>query len=110
MKETTQQMERKQFLATAAGVGTALAAAAAAVAAPSPTNTMAPNDPRWRRGETRSNRNIRQVRRHLEHVIDELQHDQHDYAGHGAKALSLLQQARQDLLLAEQTAVETPPP
>jgi hypothetical protein len=111
MKETTPDMERKRFLATAVGVGAALAAASAALAAPTTTNTMAPTTAphHWMRGETRSNRNIRQVRRHLEHVIDELQHDQHDYAGHRVKALDLLNQARQELLLAEQSTVPPTP-
>jgi Flp pilus assembly protein TadB len=113
MKETTPHMERKRFLATAAGVGAALASVSAALAAPAPVNTMAPTAApthHWMRGETRSNRNIRQVRRHLEHVIDELQHDQQDYAGHRVKALDLLNQARQELLLAEQTTAASPHP
>lgn len=106
-------MERKRFLATAAGVGAALAAASAALAAPVPApvpgTTMAPNR-KWQRGEFRSNRNIRMIRKHLEHVIDELQHDQHDYGGHRVRALDLLNQARQELLLAEQSATDKNPP
>ena len=103
-------MERKAFIAAAAGAGGLLATAAAALAAPTsaaPVQTMAPNPNAstkpWERGEYKSNRNIHMVRRHLEHVIDELQHDQHDYGGHRVKALDLLQQARQELLLAEQS-------
>ena len=95
-------MERKHFLAAAAGLG-ALGVAATAVAAPSTSASPTPAHS-WRRNESKSNHNIREVRRHLERVIDELQHDQHDYAGHRAKALDLLNQARQELLLAEQTA------
>jgi hypothetical protein len=102
-------MERKHFLATAAGVGAALAGVSAALAVPVTTPTMAPRHP-WTRGEAHSNRNIRMVRKHLEHVIDELQHDQHDYGGHRVKALDLLNQARQELLLAEQATTDKAPP
>lgn len=101
-------MERKRFLAAAAGAGAVLAAASAALAAPAPTNTMAPTHT-WQRREARSNRNIRMVRKHLEHVIDELQHDQHDYGGHRVKALDLLNQAREELLLAEQADTKPAP-
>jgi|SRR5215472_2982398 len=104
-------MERKTFLATAAGIGATLAAASAALGAPvpapvggatpTPGGTMAPKT--YHRNATGSNRNIREIRKHLEHVIDELQHDQHDYAGHRVKALDLLNQARQELLAAEQS-------
>lgn len=103
-------MERKTFLATAAGIGASIAAASAALSAPvpapvgatpTPAGTMKPRS--MRRNGAMSNRNIREIRKHLEHVIDELQHDQHDYAGHRVKALDLLNQARQELLLAEQS-------
>ena len=102
-------MERKHFLATAAAVGGLLATAGAALAAPVPTSSSAPGTGgspgphTWHRNDMKSNRNIRQIRKHLEHVIDELQHDQHDYAGHRQKALDLLNQARNELLLAEQS-------
>jgi hypothetical protein len=99
-------MERKRFLAAATGVGAALAAVSAALGAPVAAPTMAPS--RWMRGEGRSNHNVRMVRKHLEHVIDELQHDQHDYGGHRVKALDLLNQARQELLLAEQAEKPVP--
>jgi len=107
-------MERKAFISAAAGVGSILAAASAALAASTtvapPVATMAPVPPGtataapkpWHRNDFKSNRNIRLVRTHLEHVIDELQHDQHDYAGHRVKALQLLEQARQELMQAEQ--------
>ena len=100
-------MERKTFLATAAGLGASIAAASAAFSAPvpvgstpTPAATMHAN--RMRNGAA-SNHNIHEIRKHLERVIDELQHDQHDYAGHRIKALDLLNQARQELLLAEQS-------
>ena len=54
------------------------------------------------RGEWGSNHSISRVRYRLERVIDNLQRDQHDYGGHRVKALELLQQARQELLAAEQ--------
>ena len=101
-------MERKTFLATAAGIGASIAAASAALGAPvpvgstpTPSTTMQPKT--WRRNGSMSNHNIHAIRKHLERVIDELQHDQHDYAGHRVKALDLLNQARQELLLAEQS-------
>lgn len=103
-------MERKKFLAAAAGLGASIAAVSAAIAAPVPVpagSTPTPSatmQPRMhRRNGAASNRNIHEIRKHLEHVIDELQHDQHDYAGHRLKALDLLNQARQELLLAEQS-------
>ena len=106
-------MERKHFLATAATMGAVLATAGAALAAPVPTTTGAPvpgstmhprpgTNNNWKRTDKGSNHNIHQIRKHLEHVIDELQHDQHDYAGHRQRALDLLNQARQELLAAEQ--------
>lgn len=113
-------MERRRFLVSVAGVGGLLAAASAALAAPVGSAgggvpvgapSPAPSPKHWHRNESKSNKNIREIRKHLDKVIDELQHDQHDYAGHRARALDLLQQARQELLLAEQAAAkETPAP
>jgi len=107
-------MERKQFLGTVAGVGAVLAAATAAVAgvpsgvpSPVPTGSMPPKHG-FRRDQGKSNANIRMIRKHLDRVIDELQHDQHDYSGHRAKALDLLNQARQELLQAEQSVKPSP--
>lgn len=102
-------MERKAFIASAMGLGAAIAAATAAVGAPVATPSSAPTAvasmrPRnMQRNGAQSNHNIHEIRKHLERVIDELQHDQHDYAGHRVKALDLLNQARQELLLAEQS-------
>lgn len=102
-------MERKTFLAAAAGLGATIAAVSAAVGAPSVTPSATPTagatmrPHQWRRNGSSSNHNIHEIRKHLERVIDELQHDQHDYAGHRVKALDLLNQARQELLLAEQS-------
>jgi len=81
------------------GVGAALTPAAHAqntVAPPAPVHTP------FMRGEYRSNRNVRFVRMRLERVIDMLQHDRHDYGGHREQALDLLQQARAQLMQAEQ--------
>jgi hypothetical protein len=58
--------------------------------------------PMWQRGEGRSNYNIHRVRRRLERLIDELSHDQRDYGGHRVQAINFLQQARTQLLQAEQ--------
>ena len=110
-------MERRRFLGSIAGVGALLTMASVALAAPvgstpggmpspAPTGSKAP----WRRNDSKSNKNIREIRKHLDKVIDELQHDQHDYAGHRVKALDLLNQARQELLAAEQSAQSTPAP
>ncbi|HLX01416.1 MAG TPA: hypothetical protein VKS80_04785 [Trinickia sp.] len=97
-------MERRNFLATAAGIGAALAAASTALGAAMPTPVPGSTPLSGsRRNAKRSDANIRRVRRRLERVIDELQHDQHDYGGHRQRALDLLNQARQELLLAEQS-------
>ena len=100
--------------AAAALIGTtALAKASQPIAGPPPGPIATPMPPvpaprpskspgTWRRNENNSARNIRRVRHHLEHVIDELQHDQNDYNGHRAQAMTLLQQAREQLLEAEQ--------
>ena len=110
-------MERKQFLGSVAGVGALLTMAATALAAPvgstpggmpSPAPSGSPKHG-WHRNEAKSNKNIREIRKHLDKVIDELQHDTHDYAGHREKALDLLNRARQELLLAEQSADKATP-
>ena len=54
------------------------------------------------RGERGSARNIAYVRAHLERLIDELQRDQRDYDGHREQAIDLMQQARNQLILALQ--------
>ena len=54
------------------------------------------------RGERGSNHNIHWVRRRVETLIDELQRDQRDYGGHREQAIDLMQQARNQLLQAEQ--------
>lgn len=114
-------MERKGFLAAAAGIATAVAASGLAAAAappvvvppatmvprPQPYSTATPNR-HWQRNQHRSDRNISNVRRHLEHVIDELQHDQHDYGGHRETALDLLRQAREQLVIAERFDAQHP--
>ena len=60
------------------------------------------------RGERGSARNIYQIRIRLEHLIDELQRDQRDFGGHRVQAIELMQQARQQLLLAEQWDLQHP--
>ncbi|MBV9402746.1 MAG: hypothetical protein JO018_03360 [Candidatus Eremiobacteraeota bacterium] len=66
-----------------------------------------PRPPRLR-GERGSARNIYQVRIRLERLIDQLQRDQHDYGGYRQHAIDLMQQARQQLLLAEQWDLQHP--
>ena len=90
-------MNRKGFLATAAGFAAALATAQAALAqtpnpSPSPRQITPPV-----RGEVPSARNIRQVRMMLERMADQLQRDQRDYGGWRVKAIEAIRQARYDL-------------
>ena len=54
------------------------------------------------RTERGSQLNVRHVRQKLETLIDELQRDQRDYGGHRVQAIDMMQQARQQLLAAEQ--------
>jgi hypothetical protein len=58
--------------------------------------------PAFQRGEFGSTKNIHVVRRRVERLIDMLQHDQRDYGGHRITAINDLQQARNELLQAEQ--------
>lgn len=50
--------------------------------------------------DNRSDRNLLLVRGHIERIIDVLQRDNHDYGGHRVAAIGLLQQARQDIVIA----------
>lgn len=95
-------MIRKKFLAAAAGTAAAVAAGGAALGAnvyplsaytPAPGLTPGP----YRRGQYRSDRNLRVIFRHVERIIDMLQRDQHDYCGHRVRAIGYLQQAREEL-------------
>ena len=52
-----------------------------------------------------SNRNLWHVHRRLEGVIENLDHDQHDYGGHRDAAIGDLQNARAQIVAAEQYAV-----
>lgn len=54
------------------------------------------------RTENGSARNLHHVRQRLETLIDELRRDQQDYGGHREQALDLMQQARGQLIQAEQ--------
>ena len=54
-----------------------------------------------------SNANLWHVHRRLDGAIDQLSHDQHDYAGHRVAAVNDLQNARNELVAAEQYAVNT---
>jgi hypothetical protein len=57
------------------------------------------------RTDCSSNQNLAQVHRRLDGAIDQLQHDQRDYDGHRVDAINDLQNARQQLVAAEQWAV-----
>jgi len=82
--------------ATSAFAQPAAASAVLAQAQPTPLH-------RVMRGEHASDRSLRRVRRRLERMIDSLQHDRHDYAGHRVAAIQALQNARAELMQAEQT-------
>ncbi len=110
-------MERKNFLSAALGAAAAVIGAGAIAnagtqpvvgAVTSPVPLPSSNQPGWRRGQGASGHNIHMIRRHLDRVIDELQHDQNDYGGHRAKAITFLQQARVELLDAEQYDTQHP--
>ena len=79
------------------GVGIAMPSAVHAQTVTTPTTR-----PAWQRNEYGSNRNLRRIHRRLEQIIDELSHDQHDYGGHRVQTIDLLQQARAQLIQAEQ--------
>jgi len=80
------------------GVGIAMPSAVNAQVVTPPPGAR----PAYQRGEYGSNRNLRRIHRRLEQIIDELQHDQHDYGGHRVQTIDLLQQARAQLIQAEQ--------
>jgi hypothetical protein len=55
------------------------------------------------RNDCASNSNIAYVHRRLDGAIDQLQHDQRDYSGHRVAAINDLQNARNELVAAEQS-------
>src|SRR5579862_3567 len=55
------------------------------------------------RNDCASNSNLGYVHHRLDGAIDQLQHDQRDYAGHRVAAISDLQNARNELVAAEQS-------
>ena len=57
------------------------------------------------RPDCSSNANLWHVHRRLDGAIDQLQHDQHDYGGHRVTAMNDLQNARNEIVAAEQYAV-----
>ncbi len=98
-----------KMLAATGVLATALIAGAASaqtVTLPNGTTLNAPPQSqtynRNHRGERGSVRNIAQVRGRLERLIDELNRDRHDYGGHRVQAIELMQQARNQLLQAEE--------
>ncbi|GAC1302743.1 MAG: hypothetical protein NVSMB19_12270 [Vulcanimicrobiaceae bacterium] len=72
-------------------------------ALPASAQTAAPQ----LRGEHGSKHDIRSVERRLERMIATLQRDQRDYGGHRVNAISLLQQADQQLQAALATDAAT---
>lgn len=83
-----------------------LASSATGMASAQQTMT-APTGMPGMRTDCRSGHSIGHVRRHLDGTIDRLQHDRHDYQGHRVAAIADLQQARTELLAAEQFSVNT---
>lgn len=61
--------------------------------------------PAQARTDCASNGNLAQVHRRLDGAIDQLQHDQRDYGGHRIDAINDLQNARAQLVEAEQWAL-----
>ncbi len=61
--------------------------------------------PAQARTDCSSNSNLAHVHRRLDGAIDQLQHDQRDYGGHRVDAINDLQNARAQLVEAEQWAV-----
>jgi len=59
------------------------------------------------RSDCASNNNIMHVHRRLDGAIDQLAHDQRDYGGHREQAIDKLQQARTQLVAAEEYAENT---
>lgn len=57
------------------------------------------------RPDCSSNANLVHVHRRLDGAIDQLQHDQHRYGGHRVRAIGDLQNARNQLIAAEQYAI-----
>jgi hypothetical protein len=80
-------MERKTFIAAAAGVAGAVGAARAAAA-----DDIAPE-----RFDQHSDRNIVLMSRLVGLVVEDLQQDAHDYGGFRVKAIQSLEQARDQL-------------
>ena len=78
--------------AVLASVLTVLSAASFAMASPAGLQRVAIT-------QARSDSNMRWAYNHIERNIDFLQNDQHDYGGYRAKAVSLFQSARQQIVL-----------
>jgi len=102
-------MDRKLFLAAAAGIGAAVAAtgttraatpvpvmAATPIPGYSPSPGLSPRPHAYRRGYG-SDHNLSHLYRRLERMIESLQHDTHDYCGHRVQAIGYLEQARDQL-------------
>jgi len=85
-----------------------VAGAATTQTTPAAAQTIGATPNAYLRGERGSARNIYRVRIRLERLIDELNNDQHDFGGHRVQAIQLMQQARQQLLLAEQWDLQHP--
>lgn len=58
-------------------------------------------------GDCRSDQNLMHVHRRLDGAIDQLSHDRSDYGGHRVSAINDLQNARNELVAAEQYAINT---
>jgi hypothetical protein len=84
-----------QVLAVLSGVLVSLSGAAQAMAAPQSLHVLAASG-------NQSDSNLRWARERVGQNIDMLQQDRHDYGGYRERAISLFQQAREQLTLALQ--------
>lgn len=102
-------MNFKALLVSVVTAGALIAGAAGAQTVTLPNGQTAVTQPNpYVRGERGSARNLYRVRIRLERLIQQLQNDQHDYGGHRLQAIQYMQQARQEILLAEQWDLQHP--
>ena len=101
-------MYLKPLLASGLLAVALVAGAATIQTTPAAAQTIGATPNPYLRGERGGARNIYQVRIRLERLIDQLNNDPRDYGGHRVQAIQFMQQARQQLLLAEQWDLQHP--
>ncbi len=105
--EITHMIVRSLRVAGSLALALGFFAAGTAVSHPAMAQQTQMNGPDLR-GERGSRHDIRSAEKRLERLIASLQRDQRDYGGHRANAVSLLQQADQQLQAAIATDNATP--